>query len=114
MGQLDADGRTVLVNEVDDRLQGLDLAVLPQAEIGGADAPARVDRRALGEDQAGAAQRELSEVNEMPGRGVTGVGGMLAHRRDHDAVLQLQVPKLERLEEDGFMRCHVGDLRVRE
>ncbi|MNT08309.1 hypothetical protein D3C72_1430480 [compost metagenome] len=99
--QLHADGAALRVDEIDHGLQWRDLAVVPQAEVGGADASARIDGGALGEDQARAAERELAQVHQVPRRGMAALGGVLAHGRDDDAVGQRELAQLQGLEQQG-------------
>jgi hypothetical protein len=99
--ELHANGAALRVHEVDHGLQRRDLAVVPQPEVGRADAPARIDRSALGEDEARATERELAQVHHVPWRGVAALGGMLAHRRNDDAVGKRELAQLQGLEQQG-------------
>ncbi|KAG0733443.1 hypothetical protein G6F23_013341 [Rhizopus arrhizus] len=63
-------------------------AVIPQAQVGPADATARLDRGGFQDQQAGAGLRQVAQVHGVPVAGAAIFGGVLAHRRDHDAVGQ--------------------------
>jgi hypothetical protein len=89
------------MDEVDDRLERLDVGIGPEPEVCLADPTRRRDRRALDEDQGGAAERELAEVDQVPRRGAAVRSRVLHHRRDDDAVLQRQRPDRQRLEQLG-------------
>ena len=93
MGQLDADRHVLRVGEVDDPAQRRHLMVRPQAEIAYPDTAMRRDRGALRQDQPGPAQDELAEMDQVPVGRATVLGRVLAHRRDHNPVLQRQPPK---------------------
>ena len=98
MSQLNADGATIGMDEINHLLQRLDLAVLPEAQICRADAASRIDGRAFGQDQTSAAEGELPKVDHVPRRRAPGFGRMLAHGRDDDPIVQNQLAKLDRLE----------------
>src|SRR6185295_6981892 len=78
-----------------------DLRVRPDADVAVRDAAAGFDRARLDEHDARTALRELAQVHEMPvvhqalGRTV------LAHRRDHDAVLRAHLAQAERFKKLG-------------
>ena len=101
MADLHAGGSAIGMDEIDDRLQRLDVVVGPEAEVCLADAARGSDGRALDEDQAGTAERELAEMDQVPRRGTAVRGGVLHHGRDDHAVLQRQRPDRQRLEELG-------------
>ena len=66
------------------------VVVAIEAEVAGRDAPERLDRGRLDDQQPGARQRELPEVDQVPVGRIAVLGRVLAHRRDHDAVAQRQ------------------------
>jgi hypothetical protein len=106
--QLDSNPCAIAVNEIHDLLERLDVAVFPEPQIGGPDAAARFDGRAFGQDQAGTPESELAEMDQMPGRCVTTIRSVLAHRGNHDAVFQLQAAQAQGLEQERDRRCHVA------
>ena len=70
------------------RRKRVDMRVLPDAEIFGADAPFGGDRGRLGEHQPGAADGPAPEMHEVPVVGEAIDARVLAHRRHDDAVGQ--------------------------
>nr|GFD54249.1 hypothetical protein [Tanacetum cinerariifolium] len=87
VAQLDPDlDRGMLADRVDDRLQRGGVLVGPQSEIAIGDAPFRRDRGRLQDHHRGAGQREMAEVDHVPVGRQAVFGGILAHRRDGDAV----------------------------
>ena len=55
-----------LYEKADDGDEGFGLNVVPQTQVFGADAAARLDGRRFNDDQPRAANRAAAEVNEMP------------------------------------------------
>ena len=109
VAELQADlGVGLGVDEVDDALPGgLGLRRVG-AGAAGADAALGGDAGHLGVDEAGAALGALAEVDEVPvGRDAVD-GLVLGHRRDDDAVLELQSPELE----GGEHRAAGGGVRA--
>ena len=78
-----------------DALQRLEVLVAPDAEILRRDPPLRRHRRRFGEHQRGAADRARSEMGEVPVVGVAVVAGILAHRRNPDAVGERDVAQTD-------------------
>ena len=70
---------------------------MPGVAVG--DAAVLGHRRRLDEHEAGAAEREAAEMDEMPVGGVAVDRRVLAHRRDDDAVLERQCAERERAEQ---------------
>ena len=85
---LDARHGALLSDESRDARQCFDVRVPVDPEIGGRDAPARLDGRGFGEHQARATYRAAAEMHHMPIVGEAIVARVLAHRRDGDAVAQ--------------------------
>ena len=77
--------------------------VAPQAEVLRADSTLGNDRRRLGEHERRAADRELSEVDEVPVVGESVDARVLAHRRHADAVAERHAAEREGFEEGS---CH--------
>ena len=50
----------------------------------------------LGENECGASDRPAAEMNEMPVVRETVVARILAHRRDHDPIAEVQVAQRQR------------------
>src|SRR3546814_1605802 len=87
MGKLRAEpGAAVASAEGDDAGERRLILVRIEAEVVMRDAPARLDGRRLGDQQARSRERELAEMGEVPVRGATILGAVFAHRRDDDAV----------------------------
>jgi hypothetical protein len=87
-------------------------AIGVQAEVERRDAPLARDRRRLENHQPGAAQRELSEVDQVPVAGRAVVGRVLAHRRDDDPVDEAKPTEVEGREELAHERR--GERLVRQ
>jgi hypothetical protein len=80
VGQLDADGGSFGVNQAHDTGQWLDQAILPQAQVIGADAAPRLDGGGFGDQQAHPAYSPSPVVGQVPigGQAILG-GGVHAH-----------------------------------
>ncbi len=70
--------------------------VRPQPEIVRRDAPFRLDGGRLDDQQAGAGQREVAEVDQVPVGRQAVFGRVLAHRRNDDAVVDGKLADAER------------------
>src|SRR5258706_1261746 len=70
------------------------MSIVPDAGIAVGDAPALLDRGGFDEHDARAALGELAQMHEMPVADVAVERGVLAHRRDDDAVARLDVAQL--------------------
>ena len=91
MGELDRERhRRLRAHGSQDTVQCSFRGVGPEPEVARRNAPLGLDRGGLDGEQARARQRQVAEVDEMPIAGRTFDGTVLAHRRDHDAVLQRQ------------------------
>ena len=88
MGELDAGGGAMLVEEFDDAGEGSDLRVLPEAEIAVGNAGFGRDARGFDDDEAETAEGEAAEMDEVPVVGDAVTGHVLAHRRDDGAVAE--------------------------
>jgi hypothetical protein len=66
MRELDANLLALAVDVVDDTLQRRDLAVFPEARVVGGNAAAGFDGGGFYDDEAGAVEGELAEVDEVP------------------------------------------------
>ena len=69
--------------------------------------PSGSDRRRLGEDEAGAADRAAAEMHQVPVVREAVLARILAHRRDDDAVAKLDSAQAERRKQvDGLVVEH--------
>jgi hypothetical protein len=80
--------RALLPDESRDARQHFDVRILPDAEIGGRDAAARLDGRGFRNHQSRAAYRAAAQMHQVPIVGEAVVARILAHRRDGDAVAE--------------------------
>src|SRR4029078_7961268 len=102
MAELDTEGGAAVVNEIGNALERCYVMVAPQARIEIIDARFRRDRRALDEDEGGAAGAKLAEMDEVPvAHRAVFERRVLAHRRNDDAVLQRQRADRQRREKLG-------------
>ena len=85
------------LDEFDDRHQRLGLCIVPDTEAVRRNAPARLDRGGLGEDETRLAAREGAQVGEMPRLGDAVDRRVLAQRRHHDSIRQDFIADIERL-----------------
>ena len=108
MRELHRGRRALALAKLAIRLSGATWRVRPDAGIAIGDAAMRLDRARLDEHDAGAALRELAEMHEMPIGDEAVLGRILAHGRDHDAVLEGELAQLDRREEHGL--GHRGSL----
>ncbi len=72
-----------------------------QAEVVGCDASLRRDRGRFENQRAGAGQREVAQMDQVPVGGIALLRRVLAHRRDQDAVVELQIADLQRGKQCG-------------
>src|SRR3954454_23583124 len=101
MRELNAGDGSVLVQEADDAREELDVFVLIYAEVPIGDAAARLNSTRLEDDERCPTDGTAAMVDEVPvGRKTVGAG-VLAHRRNHDAVLERDIAHAERLEQVG-------------
>ena len=109
----DADLRVaVRVHEVDDRAPAGACSSRVQPGAAGRDAALRRDADHLGHHQPGAAERRAAQVDEVEVARQPVVGRVHVHRRDDDAVLQLQLAQPER-SGTSAARGSVGAARAR-
>jgi hypothetical protein len=91
VSQLDTGDSALGGNEAGYALQGFDLFIVPQTKILSGDPAVGGHRRGFGKNQAGTAHGTTAKVNKMPVIGQPIDAGVLAHRRDRDAVEQRQL-----------------------
>jgi hypothetical protein len=103
MGELDAELHAghPSAHPVDDRLQRRLVLVAVEAEAALRDAALALDVRGLEAEQAGARHGEHAVVHLMPGLRAAVDRGVLAHRRNDDAVGQRDSADLDGREELG-------------
>ena len=99
MRELDAGQGTLTLYEGCNSGKARDVRIVPDAGIAVRDAPARLDRGRLDEDDAGAALRKFAKVYQMPVGDMPIARRVLAHRRDDDAIARLYRSQLDGLEE---------------
>ena len=92
MVELDAGERAVRLHEIRDSFKRRDVVVRPDAKIAVGAPDARINGGSFRENDSGAAQREPSQMNEMPVVRQAFLGGVLAHRRNDDAVSRRPAP----------------------
>ena len=109
MRQLDAERhRRILAHPFQHPTQRGFGVVRIEAEVVRRDAAIGGHRGGFDDQQSGAGQRELAQMDEVPVGGLAVFGRVLAHRRDDDAVGQLQLAQAEWCEE----LAHAISLRV--
>src|SRR5690606_5979679 len=96
VGQLDGGHRALFGDELRDGRERGRVRVAPDAEVGGADAAFGRHGRGFHHDHAGAAHRPAAQVDQVPVAGQAVAAGILAHRRDADAVLEGHAAQLQR------------------
>ena len=84
------------------------VGIKPEAAMG--DAAMALDMGRLDDHQRRAGIRQHAEMDQVPVVGAAVVGGVLAHRRDHDAVGKLEAGQLIRREKGaahgmGILDC---------
>ena len=96
MGELDAELRgAVAPADVDDVLEGRFAVVRIEAEAAMGDAAVALHMGRLDDDEAGSRISEHAEMGDVPVAGAAVIGAVLAHRRDDDAVVELDAGELD-------------------
>ncbi len=106
MGQLNRRHRALRLEEPGQPAQGLAVRVRPDPETAVGDAPACLHARGLHEHRTRPTEGELAEMGQMPVTGHSVLGGVGAHRRDHDAVGQLHATQAQWREESAGIGGH--------
>jgi len=97
MGELHDDRSLgMLAHRRHDRLQRGFSRVVPQPETARRDAADRLHGRGLDAEHRGPRQRQRVDMGEMPVIGLAVDGGVLAHRRHHDAIGQRKATQFYR------------------
>ena len=100
MRELDADRGVLALHEGDQRLEALDLRVVPDAEVVLVDQADFLDAGGLDKDHAESAERVAAEMDIVKDTaGAAGPGAIMHHRRHDQTVLQRQITDLEGLEQ---------------
>jgi hypothetical protein len=89
MIDLDRRLRAIRLDHVNDLAHAFDLTILPEPGIAIGNTPLARDRRLFDKHKSCPAHRKLAVVNQMERRDVAVLGRVHSHRRDHDAVVQL-------------------------
>jgi hypothetical protein len=89
------------MQEVHDAGERGDVVVLPDAEVVRGDAPFGKDGGGFREDKSCTSDGAAAQMDQMPVVGEAVAAGVLAHRRDSDAVRQSEIAKSYRREEIG-------------
>ncbi|MNM85140.1 hypothetical protein D3C81_972490 [compost metagenome] len=101
VSQLDTGHAPLGGDETGDALQRGDLSVVPQAEVFSGDAAIGGHRHGFSDYQASATHGAAAQMDEVPIVGQAIDGGILAHRRNGDAVGQGQLTQGVRLEQQA-------------
>ena len=109
VGELDAGLLALRVDVVDDALEGRDLGILPETGVLGRDAAVGENGGGLEDGERDATEGEGAQVNKVPVGHVAVIGGVGAHGRNGEAVLELKVADLERGEERGELTVLGGE-----
>src|SRR3954454_13920811 len=104
MRELNAGDGSVLVQEADYAREELDVLILIYAEVPIGDAAARLDSTCLEDDEPCPTDGTAAMVDEVPVGRKTVDAGVLAHGRDHDAVVERDIAHAERFEQVGGRR----------
>src|SRR5207248_8902173 len=102
----------LVVNETNDTPQRLHMSVAPDAKILRTDAALRQDRGRFSHHQSRAPNRATAEMDEMPVVRQTVAARVLTHRRDKDAVGELQIPNRERIEQVRHTKLSIAMSRL--
>src|ERR1700681_164697 len=107
MCELNADRGLLTLHEGDERLEALQLRIVPDTKVMLVDQANLFDGRCLDKDKPKAPQRIAAEMHVVKAAaGVARPGAVMDHGRHHQAVLEGQAADLERLEQQWS--CSVG------
>jgi hypothetical protein len=95
VGQLDSRDGALLPNELENAREHFDVLVFPNPKILRADAAFGQDGGRLGENERRAPDGAASEMDEVPVGSEPILARILAHRRDDDAVAELDLAEAE-------------------
>ncbi|MNH18749.1 hypothetical protein D3C79_784660 [compost metagenome] len=101
VGQLDARHGALRGDEAGDALQWGDLFIVPQTKVLGSDPAIGGHSNRFGDDQPGTTDGAATQMDKVPVVGQAIDGGILAHRRNGDAVGQGQLTQGVRLEQQA-------------
>src|ERR1700730_699042 len=102
MGQLQSGHRSIGVNELGNAGQHRNVFVRPDPEIPGSNPPARLDGGSFRHHEPGATNGPRTQMSQMPIRRESILCPILAHRRNPDAVTQVDLPQFPRCKKQWF------------
>jgi hypothetical protein len=108
VSQLDAGSGTLAVQEIDNAGEWRDVVVLPQAEVGVANATFGGHGGCLEDDQTEAAKRKSAQMHQVPIVGEAILGGILAHGRDNGTIAQGEATERGGRKQLGHEKLSVG------
>jgi hypothetical protein len=107
MSELNRRHCTLFANKVRDPPQAWNLNVIPDSEVAMSVAAALLDCRGFNEDQTRATLREFAEMHDVPISWLSIPRHVLTHRRNDDAIFQLN-----RTDSEGFKEQRVSHRRL--
>ena len=110
--QLDRRARARAADELRDPPECLAVRRRPDAAVPGRDPPLRRDRRRLDHHHPRPADGAAAEVDQVPVRRQPVLAGVLAHRRNPDAVAERQLAQRDRGEKRAHGAATVGRTRA--
>ena len=99
VGKLNTNFLTLRVDEIDNALQGCDLAVLPKPTVLGRNSPIRGNGGSLDDGKRSAPKSKGAQMNKVEVGEVAVVCRVHAHRAHNKPVLEFEGPDLERGED---------------
>src|SRR5882672_2646758 len=101
MRELNSCESALRTNEIRDGLPGINVRVEINSCVGRRNSSSDLNGSRFCDDERGAADGSAAEMNEMPGLRMTIHGGVFAHRRDEDAIFQINFAEANRREKGG-------------
>src|ERR1700756_2967646 len=98
MRELHSGYGAMLSNKLRDWPPGIDVRVLINSGVGWRNPASLFNRGSFGENQSSAAYGAAAEMHQVPVLRMPIHGGIFAHRRNYNAVLQLHFPQTDRTE----------------
>src|SRR6266576_393965 len=109
MRQLHAGDTALFMDETDDPSQRLNVPVTPDTKVLRTDAALGKNGRCLSKHQSSAAHCLPAQMDEVPVIGVPIAAGVLAHRRDENAICKLEISNRERIKKVSH-KCYAASL----
>ena len=109
MRQLYSCPAALIVDEAHDACQGLNVIILPDAQILRTDASVRQNCSGLSEEQTSAANCAAAKVDKMPVIRISITARILAHGRHRNAVRKRHATNREGIEQMGHDLSSMGD-----